>query len=77
MTVIDAISDKALVKRRTRSGSLTKIHAAIFGRSYAAEPEILIEQLRKDEAIAEADTLLLTIPNHSVLPTMRTSWRQF
>ena len=30
---------------------------------YAAEPEILIEQLRKDEAIAEADTLLLTIPN--------------
>jgi hypothetical protein len=27
------------------------------------QPEILIEQLRKDEAIAEADTLLLTIPN--------------
>ncbi|MDE1178193.1 MAG: LLM class flavin-dependent oxidoreductase [Edaphobacter sp.] len=36
---------------------------AIFGRSYAAEPDALIEQLRKDEAIAEADTLLLTIPN--------------
>jgi alkanesulfonate monooxygenase SsuD/methylene tetrahydromethanopterin reductase-like flavin-dependent oxidoreductase (luciferase family) len=36
---------------------------AIFGRSYAAEPEVLIEQLRKDEAIAEADTLLLTVPN--------------
>src|SRR5579862_4289605 len=36
---------------------------AIFGRSYAAEPDILVEQLRKDEAIAEADTLLLTIPN--------------
>jgi alkanesulfonate monooxygenase SsuD/methylene tetrahydromethanopterin reductase-like flavin-dependent oxidoreductase (luciferase family) len=36
---------------------------AIFGRSYAAEPDLLIEQLRKDEAIAEADTLLLTIPN--------------
>jgi alkanesulfonate monooxygenase SsuD/methylene tetrahydromethanopterin reductase-like flavin-dependent oxidoreductase (luciferase family) len=36
---------------------------AIFGRSYAAEPKILIEQLRKDEAVAEADTLLLTIPN--------------
>src|SRR6202162_721871 len=33
MTVIDAISDKALVKRRTRSGSLTKIH----GRSLAAD----------------------------------------
>ncbi len=36
---------------------------AIFGRSYAAEPNVLIEQLRKDDAIAEADTLLLTIPN--------------
>ena len=36
---------------------------AIFGRTYAAEPDTLIEQLRKDEAIREADTLLLTIPN--------------
>ena len=36
---------------------------AVFGRSYAAEPDALIEQLRKDEAIAEADTILLTIPN--------------
>ena len=36
---------------------------AIFGRSYAAEPDILIEELGKDEAIAEADTLLLTVPN--------------
>ena len=36
---------------------------AIFGRSYAAEPDILVEQLKKDEAIAEADTLLLTVPN--------------
>jgi len=36
---------------------------AVFGRSYAAEPDRLIEQLREDEAIAEADTLLLTVPN--------------
>ncbi|MBT9385589.1 LLM class flavin-dependent oxidoreductase [Pseudooceanicola sp. CBS1P-1] len=36
---------------------------SIFGRSYADEPDRLIEQLKKDEAIAEADTLLLTIPN--------------
>jgi alkanesulfonate monooxygenase SsuD/methylene tetrahydromethanopterin reductase-like flavin-dependent oxidoreductase (luciferase family) len=36
---------------------------AIFGRSYAAEPDTLVEQLAKDEAIAEADTLLLTVPN--------------
>jgi len=36
---------------------------AVFGRSYAAEPEKLVKELAKDEAIAEADTLLLTIPN--------------
>ena len=36
---------------------------AVFGRSYAAEPDRLIEQLRADEAIAAADTLLLTVPN--------------
>jgi alkanesulfonate monooxygenase SsuD/methylene tetrahydromethanopterin reductase-like flavin-dependent oxidoreductase (luciferase family) len=36
---------------------------AIFGRSYAAEPEQLIRQLSEDEGIAEADTLLLTVPN--------------
>jgi alkanesulfonate monooxygenase SsuD/methylene tetrahydromethanopterin reductase-like flavin-dependent oxidoreductase (luciferase family) len=36
---------------------------AIFGRSYAAEPDVLIEQLREDAAIREADTLLLTVPN--------------
>ena len=36
---------------------------AIFGRSYAAEPDALIEELKRDEAIAEADTILLTVPN--------------
>ena len=36
---------------------------AVFGRSYAAEPDKLIDQLRQDEAVAEADTLLLTVPN--------------
>jgi alkanesulfonate monooxygenase SsuD/methylene tetrahydromethanopterin reductase-like flavin-dependent oxidoreductase (luciferase family) len=36
---------------------------AIFGRSYAAEPDVLIDQLKQDEAIKEADTLLLTVPN--------------
>jgi alkanesulfonate monooxygenase SsuD/methylene tetrahydromethanopterin reductase-like flavin-dependent oxidoreductase (luciferase family) len=36
---------------------------AIFGRTYAAEPDILIGQLKEDQAIAEADTLLLTVPN--------------
>jgi alkanesulfonate monooxygenase SsuD/methylene tetrahydromethanopterin reductase-like flavin-dependent oxidoreductase (luciferase family) len=36
---------------------------AVFGRSYAAEPDRLVEELRADEAIREADTLLLTVPN--------------
>jgi alkanesulfonate monooxygenase SsuD/methylene tetrahydromethanopterin reductase-like flavin-dependent oxidoreductase (luciferase family) len=36
---------------------------AIFGRSYAAEPDVLVKQLAEDEAIAAADTLLLTVPN--------------
>lgn len=36
---------------------------AIFGRGYADEPDRLVDQLREDEAIAEADTLLLTVPN--------------
>ena len=36
---------------------------SIFGRTYAAEPDTLISQLQQDEAIAEADTLLLAVPN--------------
>ena len=44
-------------------GYLDEKTRAIFGRSYAAEPDKLIEQLKKDDAIAEADTLLLTVPN--------------
>jgi alkanesulfonate monooxygenase SsuD/methylene tetrahydromethanopterin reductase-like flavin-dependent oxidoreductase (luciferase family) len=44
-------------------GMLTETERAIFGRSYAAEPDALIEQLKADEGIAEADTLLLTVPN--------------
>jgi alkanesulfonate monooxygenase SsuD/methylene tetrahydromethanopterin reductase-like flavin-dependent oxidoreductase (luciferase family) len=44
-------------------GYLGEAGRAIFGRSYVAEPELLIEQLRGDEAISEADTLLITVPN--------------
>ena len=44
-------------------GFLDATTRAIFGRGYAAEPDILINQLREDEAISEADTLLLTVPN--------------
>jgi alkanesulfonate monooxygenase SsuD/methylene tetrahydromethanopterin reductase-like flavin-dependent oxidoreductase (luciferase family) len=44
-------------------GMLSATERAIFGRSYADEPDKLIEQLKGDEGIAEADTLLLTVPN--------------
>ena len=64
----------ALVDERDRAyfgGSESRDHfgyieperRAVFGRTYAAEPDILIEQLKADEAIAAADTLLLTVPN--------------
>lgn len=36
---------------------------AVFGRGYTGEPDMLIKELARDEAIAEADTLLLTVPN--------------
>jgi alkanesulfonate monooxygenase SsuD/methylene tetrahydromethanopterin reductase-like flavin-dependent oxidoreductase (luciferase family) len=49
-------------------GFLDENTQAIFGRGYAAEPDLLIEQLKKDTAIAEADTLLLTIPNQLGVP---------
>ncbi|NIA87501.1 LLM class flavin-dependent oxidoreductase [Rahnella aceris] len=44
-------------------GFLDEKTRAIFGRSYAATPDRLIKLLKQDEAIAEADTLLLTVPN--------------
>jgi len=44
-------------------GMLSETERAIFGRSFADEPDKLIAQLKGDEAIAEADTILLTVPN--------------
>lgn len=44
-------------------GYIESDRRAIFGRSYAAEPDKLIAQLAEDEALQEADTILLTIPN--------------
>jgi alkanesulfonate monooxygenase SsuD/methylene tetrahydromethanopterin reductase-like flavin-dependent oxidoreductase (luciferase family) len=36
---------------------------ARFGKTYAGEPDRLVEELREDEAVAAADTVLMTIPN--------------
>ena len=48
---------------RDQIGMIDENTRAIFGRSFAAEPDRLIDELKGDEAIAEADTLLLTVPN--------------
>jgi len=50
-------------KEEDQIGFIEANTRAIFGRSYAAEPDELVKELAGDEAIAEADTLLLTVPN--------------
>lgn len=44
-------------------GWLDETTRAVFGRTYSAEPEVLVRQLAEDTAVAAADTLLLTVPN--------------
>jgi alkanesulfonate monooxygenase SsuD/methylene tetrahydromethanopterin reductase-like flavin-dependent oxidoreductase (luciferase family) len=34
-----------------------------FGKTYAATPDVLVEQLLADEAVRSADTLMITIPS--------------
>ncbi len=48
---------------RDQVGYIDANTRAIFCRSYAAEPDVLAKELASDEAIAAADTLLLTVPN--------------
>ena len=50
-------------RSRDQIGNIDANTRAVFGRSYAGEPDALIKELAADEAIAAADTLLLTIPN--------------
>ncbi|WGL50749.1 LLM class flavin-dependent oxidoreductase [Nocardioides sp. BP30] len=59
---VDAMYFGGEGESRDQVGQLDEFRA-IFGRTYAAEPDKLVEQLREDEAIAAADTLLLTVPN--------------
>lgn len=44
-------------------GNIDEKTRAVFGRSYTAEPDVLVEELAQDTAVAEADTLLVTVPN--------------
>jgi len=47
---------------RDQVGFIDANTRAVFGRSYAGKPDVLVKELAADEAIAAADTLLLTIP---------------
>lgn len=51
-----------LASSNDQVGYIPQAGASTFGRSYAAEPDVLIEQLQQDPAIAATDTLLLTLP---------------
>ena len=70
--------DRAYFGGRTQEqdsiGCIEEDTRVIFGRGDAAEPGILVEQLGKDAAIAEADTLLLTVPNQLGVADMRYRW---
>ncbi|UDY24367.1 LLM class flavin-dependent oxidoreductase [Nocardioides sp. Kera G14] len=65
MPIVDEIDDMYFGREgesRDQVGQLEDFRA-IFGRTYAAAPDVLVKQLAEDEAIAAADTLLLTVPN--------------
>ncbi|MFT4299781.1 MAG: LLM class flavin-dependent oxidoreductase [Aeromicrobium sp.] len=58
--------DRAYFGRETHSSDqVGHIDGSVarFGKTYAGEPDRLIEELKADEAVAAADTLLLTVPN--------------
>jgi hypothetical protein len=58
--------DRAYFGRETRSADQVGIldgGAARFGKTYAGEIEDLVRDLKEDEAVDAADTLLLTVPN--------------
>jgi alkanesulfonate monooxygenase SsuD/methylene tetrahydromethanopterin reductase-like flavin-dependent oxidoreductase (luciferase family) len=48
---------------RDQFGFIDANTRAVFGRTYAGEPDVLVKELSADEAIAAADTLLMTVPN--------------
>ena len=63
--IVSDLDRQLFWRERTRTDSVGWLDGgnARFGRSYAGEPDKLIAELAEDEAIAAADTLLLTVPN--------------
>jgi alkanesulfonate monooxygenase SsuD/methylene tetrahydromethanopterin reductase-like flavin-dependent oxidoreductase (luciferase family) len=70
-SVIPIVSDTDRMYFGRRSGSdgedqvgyLEEGVLARFGRSYVGEPDVIADELARDVAVREADTLLLTVPN--------------
>ncbi|SNS97288.1 Flavin-dependent oxidoreductase, luciferase family (includes alkanesulfonate monooxygenase SsuD and methylene tetrahydromethanopterin reductase) [Geodermatophilus saharensis] len=66
-SVVPVVSDLDRAYFGDRSGEdqvgLLEGVRARFGKSYVGEPDRLAEELAKDAAVREADTLLLTVPN--------------
>jgi alkanesulfonate monooxygenase SsuD/methylene tetrahydromethanopterin reductase-like flavin-dependent oxidoreductase (luciferase family) len=57
--------DRRLFGHETDEDQLGWLDGAFarFGRTYTGEPDTIAEALAKDAAVAEADTVLLTVPN--------------
>jgi alkanesulfonate monooxygenase SsuD/methylene tetrahydromethanopterin reductase-like flavin-dependent oxidoreductase (luciferase family) len=67
-SVIPIASDRDRMlfgSRRETSDQVGYIDGGIarFGRSYTGEPDVIAEELARDPAVREADTVLLTVPN--------------
>jgi alkanesulfonate monooxygenase SsuD/methylene tetrahydromethanopterin reductase-like flavin-dependent oxidoreductase (luciferase family) len=62
--LLDA-QDRAYFGERSGDDQLGHLDGGIarFGKSYVGEPDVLAEELAKDVAVREADSLLLTVPN--------------
>lgn len=60
--------DRAYFGREAAAGSRDQVGhldggLARFGKSYVGGPAAIVEQLRTDAAVHDADTVLVTIPN--------------
>ncbi|MDO8212928.1 LLM class flavin-dependent oxidoreductase [Conexibacter sp. CPCC 206217] len=66
-SVLPVVSDLDRSYFGTRSGDDQVGHLdgglARFGKSYVGEPDVIAEELSRDVAVREADTVLLTVPN--------------
>ncbi len=67
-SVLPIVSDLDRAYFGGRAGSQDQLGylegvVARFGRSYTGEPDVIAEELSRDAAVREADTILLTVPN--------------